>query len=109
MRALTHLDLFSGIGGFSLAARWTGVIETVAFCEIDKFCQKVLNKNFPGVPIIDDIREVTGDRIRRFIADAESGKDNQRNGRGVDEAQRSGECGNASLGYQEDHGAPRRP
>lgn len=55
---LKMLDLFSGIGGFSLAASWTNAIETVAFVEIDKFCQKVLNKNFPGVPIIDDIREV---------------------------------------------------
>ena len=52
---LTHLDLFSGIGGFALAARWAG-IETVQFVEIDPFCQKVLTKNFPGVPIHDDIK-----------------------------------------------------
>ncbi len=51
----THVDLFSGIGGFALAARWAG-IETVQFVEIDKFCQKVLQKNFPGVPIHDDIK-----------------------------------------------------
>jgi len=49
------LDLFSGIGGFSLAAQWAG-IETIQFCEIDPFCQKVLAKNFAGVPIHDDIR-----------------------------------------------------
>lgn len=49
------LDLFSGIGGFSLAARWAG-IETIQFVEKDKFCQKVLMKNFPNVPIHDDIR-----------------------------------------------------
>lgn len=48
------LDLFSGIGGFSLAAEWTGQIETVCFVEINKFCQKVLNKNFKGIPIHDD-------------------------------------------------------
>ena len=59
--SLKMLDLFSGIGGFSLAASWTGAIETIAFVEIDKFCQKVLQKNFPGVPIISDIREVTGE------------------------------------------------
>jgi len=51
------LDLFSGIGGFSLAASWCG-IETVCFVEIDPFCQKVLKKHWPGVPIISDIREV---------------------------------------------------
>jgi DNA (cytosine-5)-methyltransferase 1 len=51
---VTHIDLFSGIGGFALACRWAG-IETVQFVEIDPFCQKVLAKNFPGVPIHDDI------------------------------------------------------
>ena len=55
---LTHLDLFSGIGGFALAARWAG-IETVQFVEIDPFCQKVLAKNFKGVPIHDDITTYT--------------------------------------------------
>ena len=51
------LDLFAGIGGFSLAAHWMGW-ETTAFCEKDKFCQKVLRKNFPNVPIHDDIRKI---------------------------------------------------
>lgn len=41
----THLDLFSGIGGFALAAQWAG-FRTIGFCEIDKYCQKVLAKNF---------------------------------------------------------------
>jgi DNA (cytosine-5)-methyltransferase 1 len=54
------LDLFSGIGGFSLAASWTGGIETVAFCEIEPFCQKVLKKHWPDVPIHDDIRTLRG-------------------------------------------------
>lgn len=49
------LDLFSGIGGFSLAARWAG-IETIQFVENNKFCQKVLAKNFPNVPIHSDIK-----------------------------------------------------
>ena len=52
---MKHLDLFSGIGGFALAARWMGW-ETIQFVEIDKFCQKVLNKNFPNVPIHGDIK-----------------------------------------------------
>lgn len=54
------LDLFSGIGGFSLAARWAGGFETIGFCEIDSYCQKVLQKNFPGVPIHDDIKTLQG-------------------------------------------------
>lgn len=56
---MRHLDLFSGIGGFALAARWAG-IETVGFCEIEEFPRKVLQKNFPGVPIHHDIRELDG-------------------------------------------------
>lgn len=56
------LDLFSGIGGFSLAAHWAG-FQTVAFCEVDPFCQKVLAKNFPGVPIYDDVRTLTRERM----------------------------------------------
>ena len=50
-----HVDLFSGIGGFALAAQMQG-IETVAFCEIDEFAQFVLRARFPGVPIYDDVR-----------------------------------------------------
>ncbi len=60
------LDLFSGIGGFSLAAQWAG-IETIQFCEIDPFCQKVLAKNFAGVPIHDDIRTFSGQPLRGRI------------------------------------------
>lgn len=47
---LKVLDLFSGIGGFSLGLERTGGFETVAFCEIDPFCQKVLKKHWPDVP-----------------------------------------------------------
>lgn len=56
---MRHLDLFSGIGGFALAARWAG-IETVGFCEIEEFPRKVLQKNFPGVPIHRDIHDLDG-------------------------------------------------
>ena len=59
---LRHLDLFSGIGGFALAARWVGW-ETIGFCEIEPYCQKVLAKNFPGIPIYDDVRELTGETV----------------------------------------------
>jgi len=51
---MTHIDLFSGIGGFALAARWAG-IKTIQFVERDPFCQKVLAKNFKEVPIHDNI------------------------------------------------------
>lgn len=57
------LDLFSGIGGFSLGLERTGGFRTVAFCEIDKFCQRVLRKHWPEVPIYDDIRELTAARL----------------------------------------------
>lgn len=43
------------MGGFALAARWAG-IQTVQFVEFDNFCQKVLQKNFQGVPIHDDVK-----------------------------------------------------
>jgi DNA (cytosine-5)-methyltransferase 1 len=51
------LDLCSGIGGFALGLQSTGCFKTIGFCEIDPFCQKVLKKNFPGVPIYSDIKE----------------------------------------------------
>jgi len=57
-----HLDLFSGIGGFALAARWVGW-ETIGFCENDKYCQQVLKKHWPDVPIFDDVRELKGESI----------------------------------------------
>jgi DNA (cytosine-5)-methyltransferase 1 len=56
-----HLDLFSGIGGFALAARMVGGIETVAFCERDPYAQAVLKKHWPHVPICDDIHKMRGD------------------------------------------------
>ena len=53
---LKVLDLFSGIGGFSYAAEHlVGGFETTQFVEINPYCQKVLRKNFPNVPIHDDI------------------------------------------------------
>lgn len=60
---MTHLSLFSGIGGADLAAEWAG-LRTVAFCERDKFCQKVLRKHWPNVPIYEDIKEFSGEPFR---------------------------------------------
>ncbi len=60
MSKLRVLDLFSGIGGFSLGLERTGGFETVAFCEIEKFPQKVLAKHWPEVPIYEDVRSIHG-------------------------------------------------
>ena len=59
----THLDLFSGIGGFALAARWAG-FETVQFVELENYAQRVLTKNFPGVPIHDNIKTFDATKFR---------------------------------------------
>lgn len=54
---LTHVDLFSGIGGFSLACQWAGV-ETIAFSEIDPYASRVLERRFPGIRNYGDVRNV---------------------------------------------------
>jgi len=59
------LDLFSGIGGFSLGLEAAGAFRTVAFCEQDAFCQAVLRKHWPDVPIYDDDRTIDADRLGR--------------------------------------------
>ena len=65
---LTHLSLFSGIGGIDLAAEWAG-FKTIAFCEIDPFCQKVLKKHWHDVPIIEDVKDVTRETVQQIMAD----------------------------------------
>ena len=60
------LDLFSGIGCFSLGLESVGM-ETVAFCEMDAFCQKVLKKHWPNVPIHSDIKELDGNEYRGAV------------------------------------------
>ena len=57
MTKLKLLDTFSGIGGFSYAAeKIVKGFETIAFVECEPFCQKILNKHWPHVPIFDDIK-----------------------------------------------------
>jgi len=58
-----HLDLFSGIGGFALAARNVGW-DTIGFCEIEPYCQQVLRKHWPDVPIYEDVKDVTAERLK---------------------------------------------
>jgi len=63
-RMLKHLDLFSGIGGFSLGLESAGLVETVAFCDFESYCQKILNKHWPDVPIYGDVKELNYERLR---------------------------------------------
>lgn len=57
------LSLFAGIGGFDLGLERTGGFKTVAFCEIDPFCRRVLAKHWPGVPCYEDVRELTAEQL----------------------------------------------
>ncbi len=64
---MTHkmkvLDLFSGIGGFSLGLERAGM-KTIAFCEFDNHARKVLKKHWPDVPIHEDVRLLNGKQYR---------------------------------------------
>ena len=62
-KKLKVLDLFSGIGGFSLGLQRTNGFETVAFCEIEDFPKKVLKKHWADVPIYEDVKNVTRKRL----------------------------------------------
>lgn len=57
------LDLFSGIGGFSLGLERTGYFKTVAFCDIEEYPRRVLKKHWPEVPIYDDVRTLSARRL----------------------------------------------
>jgi DNA-cytosine methyltransferase len=58
-----HLDLFSGIGGFALGLQKVG-FETVAFCDIEKYCQHLLKQKWNGVKIYNDVREITKEKFK---------------------------------------------
>ena len=60
------LDLYSGLAGFSLAAHWHGWT-TAAFAEKEPFCHRVLEKNFPGVPIYDNIFTFSYEQFKEDI------------------------------------------
>lgn len=59
------LDLFSGIGGFSLGLERAGM-QTVAFCEIEPFCQRVLQKHWPDTPIINDVKNINATELKKY-------------------------------------------
>lgn len=56
------LDLFSGIGGFSVGLERAG-FRTIAFCEIDPAARLILQRHWPGVPVYEDVRELTAERL----------------------------------------------
>ena len=60
------LDLFSGIGGFSLGLEWAGM-STVAMCEKDPYCRKILAKHWPDLTIHEDIRNLDGRQYTNSI------------------------------------------
>lgn len=66
MAPLRVIDLFSGIGGFSLGLERTAGFETVVFCEINEFCRGVLHKHWPGVPVASDVTKM---RFYEGVAD----------------------------------------
>ena len=75
---MKHLDLFSGIGGFALAAErvWPDIEHT--FCDNDEFCQEVLKKHWPKAKIYGDIRGLTADTERERQLQSQGSKQNKR-------------------------------
>jgi DNA (cytosine-5)-methyltransferase 1 len=63
-RQLRHVDLCSGIGGFSLGFEWAGLSKPILFCDTEEWCRKILAKNFPNVPIATDVKELANDPER---------------------------------------------
>ena len=61
---LQHLDLFSGIGGFSLGLEATGGFETKAFCDIEEYPRQVLQKHWPHVKQYKDIKELNYEKLK---------------------------------------------
>lgn len=59
---MRHIDLFTGIAGFALAARyvWDREYEPVVFCDSNAWCQKLIQKRFPGKPVVNDVRKIQG-------------------------------------------------
>jgi DNA (cytosine-5)-methyltransferase 1 len=64
MNQVRHVDLFSGIGGFALAAQtvWGGEYNVELFCDTDEYCQAVLRKHWPATPIYANVLDLTANR-----------------------------------------------
>lgn len=99
---MRHLDLFSGIGGFALAAMtvWGKDYECVGFCDIEPYAQELLKIRFPGVPIYDDIKKLTAADIFSVGPSA----NNNSHGR----AGRNAEVKSTEAGEQTQYGAKGR-
>ncbi len=63
---MTHVSLFTGVGGIDLAADWAG-FKTILQVEKDPYCQKVLRKHWPNVKRIEDIRDVKADSVNEPV------------------------------------------
>jgi DNA (cytosine-5)-methyltransferase 1 len=61
---LRHVDLCSGIGGFSLGFEWAELSTPILFCDTEPWCRKILAKNFPNIPIATDVKELAHDPER---------------------------------------------
>ena len=83
------LDLFSGIGGFSLGLERAGM-RTVAFCEIDPYCRRVLAKHWPDDPVYDDVRTLTASSL---VANPDYQRQLQSQGCERDQWGWAGDCG----------------
>ena len=64
---LNHVDLCSGIGGFSLGFEWAGLSRPILFCDIEPWSRQILKKHWPDVPIAEDVKELANDPDR-FIS-----------------------------------------
>ena len=64
MTLLRHVDLCSGIGGFSLGFEWAKLSTPVQFCDIEPWSRKILAKHWPHVPIATDVKELANDPER---------------------------------------------
>jgi len=63
---LNVLDIFSGIGGFSIGLEAAG-LQTVAFCEINPFCRKILTRHWPSVPIFSDVTTIHKEDLKALL------------------------------------------
>ena len=61
---MRHVDLCSGIGGFSLGFEWAGLSSPVLFCDVEPWCRQVLSKHWPDVPVACDVKELASDPDR---------------------------------------------
>ena len=61
---MRHVDLCSGIGGFSLGFEWAGLSKPILFCDVEPWCRRVLSKHWPDVPVASDVKELAKDPDR---------------------------------------------